>query len=115
MQDVGCKVGAQRDSEAKKNMKTVAIVGNTYPVKEKLKSIGAKWNADAKSWMIDEAKLSEAQKIVSETPKDFKATPFIYHRCKECGCAPSRYNKIYGNGVCKDCYRSNKEEAEMGY
>jgi hypothetical protein len=41
----------------------VAIAGNTYPVKEQLKALGAKWNPDAKSWMIDESKIKEAKKI----------------------------------------------------
>ena len=43
----------------------VAITGNTYPVKEQLKSIGARWNGDAKAWMVVPEKADEARKIVA--------------------------------------------------
>lgn len=45
--------------------KTVAITGNTYPVKEQLKALGARWNGDLKAWMISGEKATEAQKIVA--------------------------------------------------
>jgi hypothetical protein len=35
--------------------------------------------------------------------------------CKYCGVAASRYNKIYRNGKCAQCYRDEQEEADMGY
>ena len=47
----------------------VAITGNTYPVKDALKSLGAKWNADEKAWMISSAKADEARKIVEGAPE----------------------------------------------
>ncbi len=44
----------------------VAITGNTYPVKELLKSeCGARWNADAKAWMVTPANADAARKIVA--------------------------------------------------
>ena len=43
----------------------VAITGNTYPVKDQLKSLGGRWNADAKAWMVPLAKADEARKIVA--------------------------------------------------
>lgn len=92
----------------------IAITGNTYPVKDQLKSLGAKWNPDQKVWMISPEKANEAAKIVAEAPKQ-SFSQFRPSRCKSCGCAPSRYNKIYRNGQCKDCFVSDKEEAEMGY
>ena len=30
-------------------MTTIAITGNTYPVKDQLKALGARWNPDAKA------------------------------------------------------------------
>lgn len=100
--------------------KTVAITGNTYPVKEQLKALGARWNGDLKAWMISGEKAEEAQKIVAgaaSQPRNPNATrpAFVHHRCKECGCAPGRYNRIYRNGQCKDCFVSEKEERDMGY
>ena len=32
-----------------------AITGNTYPVKDSLKALGARWNPDQKAWMIDDS------------------------------------------------------------
>lgn len=43
----------------------VAITGNTYPVKEQLKAIGARWNADAKAWMVTPDKAEQARQIVA--------------------------------------------------
>jgi len=36
-------------------MSTVQIAGNTYPVRDYIKSAGGKWDAAAKAWSIDEA------------------------------------------------------------
>jgi len=98
------------------NSSKVAIVGNTFPVKDKLKELGAKWNPDQKCWMVDVSKADQARDIVnsaSAAPQEKK--PFVHYRCKGCGCSPTRYNKIYRSGYCKDCYVSEKEEREMGY
>lgn len=43
----------------------IAVTGNTYPVKEQLKALGARWNADAKAWMVTADKAEEAQRIVA--------------------------------------------------
>ena len=43
----------------------VAISGNTYPVKEQLKALGARWNGDAKAWMVAPDKAEQARQIVS--------------------------------------------------
>lgn len=100
-------------------MKTIIITGNTFPVKDQLKSMGGKWNAEQKGWEIPVNKQMEAQKLVNNAPKVAinKSSNFNYSpsRCKLCGCSASRYNKIYRNGICKDCYVSEKEEANMGY
>ena len=47
------------------NANLVPISGNTYPVKEALKSLGARWNADAKVWMVAPEKADEARAIVA--------------------------------------------------
>lgn len=77
-------------------MNTIAITGNTYPVKEKLKAIGAKWNADIKAWMVAPEKQDEAKKIVESVgPIKPRATGFrsryssnyasAGRRCPNCG------------------------------
>jgi hypothetical protein len=67
------------------NSKLVAISGNTYPVKEQLKALGAKWNAENKCWMIDPTNAPQAKKIVESAgpAKSFGRTTRKY--CNECG------------------------------
>lgn len=43
----------------------VAITGNTYPVKEQLKAIGARWNGDLKAWMVTPDRAEQAKAIVA--------------------------------------------------
>lgn len=50
-------------------MPKVAITGKTYPVKDRLKEIGARWNAEGKVWEIEANKLPEAQAIVDAGPQ----------------------------------------------
>lgn len=42
----------------------VAITGNTYPVREQLKALGARWNAADKAWMVTPDKADAARRIV---------------------------------------------------
>lgn len=98
--------------------KLVAISGNTYPVKEQLKSLGARWNGDGKCWMVSPDKAEQARAIVSGAgPKQPHMTQSSYRpsRCRSCGCAASRWNPIYRSGDCKDCFVSEREERAMGY
>ena len=44
---------------------TIAITGNTYPVKDALKALGARWNADQKAWMVSAERAEAAHKIVA--------------------------------------------------
>ena len=59
----------------------VAITGNTYPVKDALKAIGARWNGDRKCWMIAPDKADKARQIVSgntaapSAPRAYNPTP----------------------------------------
>lgn len=45
------------------------ITGNTYPVKEQLKALGGRWNANAKGWDVPEMNADAARKLVSGAPK----------------------------------------------
>lgn len=42
----------------------VPLRGNTYPVKEQLKALGAKWNKEDGCWRVPSARLAEAEAIV---------------------------------------------------
>jgi hypothetical protein len=52
-----------------RTMSMVAIAGNTYPVKDQIKALGGRWNADAKVWMVPADKAEEARKIVANAPR----------------------------------------------
>lgn len=52
----------------------VAVSGNTYPVKDALKALGGRWNADRKAWMVPAAKADEAQALVAGAPKSTRSS-----------------------------------------
>jgi len=67
------RTGPNPEPQKKKNMATsqnlIAITGNTYPVKDQLRAMGASWNAADKAWMISADKADKAREIVgSATP-----------------------------------------------
>lgn len=62
----------------------VSIYGNTYPVKEQLKALGARWDKDARVWMIDESRADEARRIVAGAGE---RRPAETRTCWECGCS----------------------------
>lgn len=81
-------------------MPQVAITGNTYPVKEQLKALGARWDGDRKAWMVPADKAEEARKIVAGAPA--KATSGRSERryfahCDDCGAASQGWYR------CRDC------------
>ena len=63
-------------------MAQVTITGNTYPVKDKLKALGAKWDVDRKFWTITDSKADEARRIVASAPAEAPAVP---GKCRKCG------------------------------
>lgn len=69
------------------------ILGNTYPVKDRLKAIGCRWNPDKKCWMAPPDKVAEATAIRDSAPAK---TPYSGSRgnsgfrsrraeCDDCG------------------------------
>ena len=99
-------------------METVAITGNTFPVKDLLKGLGARWDVDMKVWRIDVTKEAEARLIVANPPAATTATAttankrtFVHHKCQICGARATARSAIYRSGECRDCY----EERKQGY
>lgn len=113
------------------------LVGDTYPLKEKIKSLGGHWDPDRKAWWIGAEKRSAAEQLIQSAPV---TTPGVCSKCggpckppytlclsckpyttpqhcKQCGARPnaSGWPRIYRNGICSDCYQSDREEADMGY
>lgn len=87
----------------------VAVTGNTYPVKDQLKALGARWNPDTKSWMVSADKADAARKIVAGAPTETKKNTGRPHyaRCHDCG-APSR-----GYYRCYDCSLDHRDGGSM--
>ena len=56
--------------------KRIYVEGNTFPVKDKLKSIGAKWDADARCWWIGTGKKADLDQMLTEMPAPI-ATPVV--------------------------------------
>lgn len=84
-----------------------AISGNTYPVKDQLKALGARWNPDQKAWMIADEKAAEARKIVSGAGSTKSSTSRSNGKCHECGM-PSR-----GYYRCYDCSLEYRDGGSM--
>jgi hypothetical protein len=70
-----------RERKGDNKMTYIAIPGNTFPVKEQLKALGAKWNAADKVWQVPAEQVQAATDIVNAqapaaprlaTPKQFK-------------------------------------------
>lgn len=84
--------------------KMIAITGNTYPVREALKALGARWDAPSKSWMVLEGKAEEARRIVAgapaPAPRQYHAAPVQSGRRRPCGYPGCRYQ---GDPLCDDC------------
>lgn len=112
------------------------ISGNTYPVRDALKSMGGRWNAASKCWEVPDSCAEVARKLVERATAGQSGTPAgTPGKCSKCGaackppytlcwdCKPAprqctvcgvkadRYTRIYKSGECRDCY----EERKMGY
>ncbi len=46
------------------------FIGNTYPIKDKLRRLGATWDADRKAWWIGSTKRAEAEQLVSQVASE---------------------------------------------
>lgn len=51
----------------------IYLTGDTFPVKDKIKSIGGHWDGDRKAWWVGTAKAADAQKLID----DLSATPAV--------------------------------------
>jgi hypothetical protein len=46
-------------------METVTITGNTYPVKDKIKALGGRWNKGAQGWDVPAERAGQARALVA--------------------------------------------------
>jgi len=89
--------------------KLVPVPGNTYAARGALRDLGAQWDAAAKAWMVDAARLTLATDAVAAAAKD--APRFRHSHCKQCGARPDArgWPRIYKNGICSNCYAENDD------
>lgn len=93
------------------------ISGNTYPVKDAIKAMGGRWNAEKKCWMVPDDMAAKAKSLVSGAVNTAPAGAYRPRKCVACGVKEERNSrgysvvKIYRTGECKDCF----EERKMGY
>lgn len=45
------------------------VKGNTFPVRDQLRELGAEWNKTKKAWFVPKEKLQRAQDIVAKVPE----------------------------------------------
>lgn len=89
-----------------KTLNLVKITGNTYPVKEALKALGARWNGDDKCWMVAPEKSEQAKTIVAGAGPKKAFGGYVrrstgYGRrcyCEECGEPYKRGNRCWETG-----------------
>lgn len=66
----------------------IPVSGNTYPVKDKLRELGGRWNPDAKAWMVPKEKLQEALALARGVPSKqgvYRSAGPRRKFCEECG------------------------------
>lgn len=80
---------------------TVAITGNTYPVREQLAALGGRWNPTTKAWMVPAARAAEAQALVKTAPVSVRPSYGSSSRpMVTCGYCGGRYQR---GGLCPRC------------
>ena len=73
----------------------IAITGNTYPVKDQIKALGGKWDANSKSWIVPDDKAEQARALLpAVAPKQTtyrnlssnrRNCPDVTKPCRKCG------------------------------
>ena len=88
----------------------ITITGTTYPVRQKLRDLGGRWNPDAQGWDVPDNKADEARAIVAAagpstyTPRP-RRRPYSGRRSRYAGYTRfSSGAEVYTNprGRCED-------------
>ena len=59
--------------ESEPSIPPVALSGNTYPVKEALKALGAHWDKEQRAWLIAASKAAHAQALIDNQQNQLPA------------------------------------------
>ena len=93
------------------------VAGNTYPIRQQLKDMGGKWDANKKIWFVPLNRLDEAVKLASGVDKQpLSRTDQIAIAARRRGEQPGTCSMCgekckYPYTECWNC----KEERDMGY
>ena len=82
---------------------TVAITGNTYPVKDQIKALGGRWNPDQKAWMVPADKADQARSLVTGAPQSSSKPGFRKSRGKWTGCSCGSVEEYERASDCWGC------------
>jgi hypothetical protein len=93
----------------------VAVTGNTYPVKEQLKKLGAKWDAESKCWMVPFHSAAQAKAIVEAAPKQkyvgkLRRSFGSYDRGRRTGCSCGSIEGVPQESDCQSCRFENFDQ-----
>lgn len=81
---------------------TVLITGNTYPVKDALRSLGGRWDPDAHGWRVPADKAQAAQALVTSAPKSAPRSS-APRRDSRSGCAACCRTATRTAQIWEDC------------
>ncbi len=77
----------------------IPITGNTYPVRDQLRQLGATWNPAGKAWMVSPEQAEQARAIVASAPAG-RAPSSSYGRSRYRSDAFSGRNQSRYGGRC---------------
>lgn len=86
----------------------VYIIGNSFPIKEQIKSAGGHWDSDRKAWWIGAGKKEEIEKAISGAPAEQKKEEEIYDgevKGKASYKGKTYYVRFYGTTVKGESFR----------
>lgn len=72
----------------------VYILGDTFTIRESIKSAGGHWDADRKAWWVGATKRTAIEQAVS-TAVPAAPAPYRRRTCKECGGPSKGYYRCY--------------------
>lgn len=94
-------------------MNLIPVSGNTFPVKDEIKALGGRWNADRKCWMVPADKADQAFRLVQSAPRQSRPSSSAgsyrrYSGGRRTGCS---CGSIEGQIRASDCWTC-KHDAE---
>jgi len=83
---------------------TILITGDTYPVKDQLKSLGGQWDSAARGWRVPAEHGAAALALVAPAAPVSQSARLS---CRSCGQTGTRgaypFSTLPGSGRCDDC------------